>query len=199
MEVYRSGHNSWRTASRSPLHQLNQKLMEVYRSGHNGPHSKCGNGVTRSWVRIPPLPPSPATRWGFYYAEARNFKAVIQSCHGRAVRTHSFVADASLLRFDFVLLRIPPLPPSPATRWGFYYAEARNFKAVIQSCHGRAVRTHSFVADASLLRFDFVLLRIPPLPPSPATRWGFYYAEARNFKAVIQSCLTARFYIYIDK
>ena len=30
---------------------------EVYRSGHNGPHSKCGNGVTRSWVRIPPLPP----------------------------------------------------------------------------------------------------------------------------------------------
>ncbi len=31
--------------------------MEAYRSGHNGPHSKCGNGVTRSWVRIPPLPP----------------------------------------------------------------------------------------------------------------------------------------------
>ena len=31
--------------------------MEVYRSGHNGPHSKCGNGVTRSWVRIPSSPP----------------------------------------------------------------------------------------------------------------------------------------------
>ena len=35
-----------------------QNHTEVYRSGHNGPHSKCGNGVTRSWVRIPPLPPS---------------------------------------------------------------------------------------------------------------------------------------------
>ena len=34
-----------------------QIYLEVYRSGHNGPHSKCGNGVTRSWVRIPPLPP----------------------------------------------------------------------------------------------------------------------------------------------
>ena len=36
---------------------IRQHNTEVYRSGHNGPHSKCGNGVTRSWVRIPPLPP----------------------------------------------------------------------------------------------------------------------------------------------
>ena len=38
-------------------HTKRQIHLEVYRSGHNGPHSKCGNGVTRSWVRIPPLPP----------------------------------------------------------------------------------------------------------------------------------------------
>ena len=50
-----------------------QIYLEVYRSGHNGPHSKCGNGVTRSWVRIPPLPPSCTQLnpqkfgWAFFY------------------------------------------------------------------------------------------------------------------------------------
>ena len=58
MEVYRSGQGSTHGVPRMPTSTAIQQLkMEVYRSGHNGPHSKCGNGVTRSWVRIPPLPP----------------------------------------------------------------------------------------------------------------------------------------------
>lgn len=52
---------SWQYAQRAIMPTsiaIRQHNTEVYRSGHNGPHSKCGNGVTRSWVRIPPLPPS---------------------------------------------------------------------------------------------------------------------------------------------
>ena len=58
-EVYRSGHGNAHGVPIMPTPQwlINIKNTEVYRSGHNGPHSKCGNGVTRSWVRIPPLPP----------------------------------------------------------------------------------------------------------------------------------------------
>ena len=33
-------------------------IMEAYRSGHNGADSKSVSGATRSWVRIPPLPPT---------------------------------------------------------------------------------------------------------------------------------------------
>ena len=57
--MYRSGHGNAHGVPIMPTPQwlINIKNTEVYRSGHNGPHSKCGNGVTRSWVRIPPLPP----------------------------------------------------------------------------------------------------------------------------------------------
>lgn len=51
--------------------------MEVYRSGHNGPHSKCGNGATRSWVRIPPLPPTSWQQGVFFtgfHCDAVSFK-----------------------------------------------------------------------------------------------------------------------------
>ncbi len=52
---------SWQCARRADYAHsamaFQHQNTEVYRSGHNGPHSKCGNGVTRSWVRIPPLPP----------------------------------------------------------------------------------------------------------------------------------------------
>ena len=62
-EVYRSGHGNAHSVPIMPTPQwlFGIKNTEVYRSGHNGPHSKCGNGVTRSWVRIPPLPPTPET------------------------------------------------------------------------------------------------------------------------------------------
>ena len=59
MEVYRSGHYICARRAYAHFNTLTTINMEVYRSGHNGPHSKCGNGVTRSWVRIPPLPPTP--------------------------------------------------------------------------------------------------------------------------------------------